>query len=130
MKLLLAEDVSDNAYVLTQILTEHYEKLHVVWEKNGELALQEFINCHKLMKDGFEPEYDCVITDMQMPLLTGVQLAEEIRKFNRFVPVFLWTGGGFFQEGKRAMFRAIVSKDDHKFWLSDVFRRIYDKIHS
>jgi CheY-like chemotaxis protein len=36
--------------------------------------------------------YDLVITDLTMPRLTGVQLAEEVKKLNPQLPVILCTG--------------------------------------
>ena len=36
--------------------------------------------------------YDLLITDQSMPEMTGVQLAEEVRKINHAIPIILCTG--------------------------------------
>ena len=131
MKILLAEDSKEMAAILQSILKRNYDGLHIVWEDDGEKALQEFRTCHKLISAGLDPEYDCVITDKQMPIRNGVSLAEEIKNIQRFVPIFLWTAGLLsIPPHKAALFRGIVGKDDHGFWVEDVFKEIYEKAHT
>lgn len=54
-------------------------------------ASQSSLTTLKTFKDHPE-DYDLLITDQTMPEMTGVQLAQEIRKINKAMPIILCTG--------------------------------------
>jgi len=82
-RILLAEDSQTTAEVLMRDLSEHYVVLHA---RDGEEAWQ-FLQRH--------PEIELVITDVQMPHLTGQQLLKQIRLSDspriRDLPVIVMT---------------------------------------
>jgi len=65
----------------------------VATAKNGEQALQKF--------NKYKPEI--VITDIIMPIMTGIDLAKSIRKFNKDVRIMFLTGYAEFEYARQAL---------------------------
>ena len=74
-------------------------------------------------------EFDLVITDMTMPNLTGIELAEELVKIRRDIPVILCTGFGnaVFDEGCTAAIREVVMKPVTRGEIAAAIRRVLDR---
>lgn len=84
LRVLLADDNLFVADTLNRVLTrEGYE---VVYAANGEEAWS-------LWKEGGEaPAFDLVVTDQNMPVLTGVELIRRLREAGAEVPVVVVSG--------------------------------------
>ncbi len=59
-------------------------------ETDGRRALEKLVRCEKEKADPI----DLLITDIQMPGLTGLQLIDELRRRNLSLPVLVITGYG------------------------------------
>ena len=82
MQILVVEDNMDVGTFATQTLAElGYE---TVWATNAEAALSE------LAKDA--TRFDVVFSDVVMPGMNGIDLAQEIRRRHRDLPVVLTSG--------------------------------------
>jgi DNA-binding response OmpR family regulator len=79
---LIVEDEPDIVRGLTDAL--EFENLAVVATGKGRDGV-------RLMKDGAA---DCVILDLMLPDINGYQVCEEIRAFNRVVPIIILTARG------------------------------------
>jgi signal transduction histidine kinase/CheY-like chemotaxis protein len=84
-KILLVEDNLINVMVGQQILEK--EKLHVFVANDG----LEAVNMVK------ENTYDCILMDIQMPIMDGYTAATEIRKFNTEVPILALSASVFME---------------------------------
>jgi EAL domain-containing protein (putative c-di-GMP-specific phosphodiesterase class I)/CheY-like chemotaxis protein len=76
---LLVEDDPSFARSVTRLLASGYEVVHF---DNGDEAL------HAIMDRSF----DVVVSDIQMPGMTGVELLSAVRRYDLDVPVILMTG--------------------------------------
>lgn len=76
MRIMLAED-DPNIRVITQLCLEKIGSHQVTVATDG----QEAINVARSQK------FDLFILDGMMPKFSGLQVAEEIRKFNSIVPI-------------------------------------------
>ena len=85
--------VDDSPTVLAHLENEFSEKCEVVKAKSGEEAIA-------ILEDPlrgdlvFSNQFDLVITDLNMPGISGLEVSEYIRKknrVNRFTPVILLT---------------------------------------
>jgi DNA-binding response OmpR family regulator len=79
-RILLVEDERDVRDMLHEILTAEGHATHTA--PDGPIGLACFL----------AGPFDIVFTDMNMPGLSGLDLAEEIKKINPAVPVVLLTG--------------------------------------
>ncbi len=76
---LYVEDQDEIRTFTSSILSNFFKK--VVTASNG----QNGLNCFK--KDKF----DLVITDIQMPKMTGLEMIKELKKIDKFIPVVITT---------------------------------------
>lgn len=79
LKILLVEDVKMNQELATEILTK--KAIDVSIANNGKEGVEAVQN----------HSYDIVLMDMQMPVMDGCQATEEIRSFNRTIPIVAMT---------------------------------------
>jgi DNA-binding response OmpR family regulator len=82
MKILIVEDEQKVAAFIEQGLTERGYKVDKALE--GERG----------KKLAIENEYDLIILDVMLPKKNGIEITEEIRKFNKRVPILLLTALG------------------------------------
>jgi len=80
VKILVVDD-EDGILDVTEGFFER-KGYHVYTAGNGEKAL-DIINRKKI---------DCVFTDINMPVMDGLELAEQIRQIDRTLPVVVMTG--------------------------------------
>jgi YesN/AraC family two-component response regulator len=78
LKLLFVEDEED----LINIITDTLNKLQAnfVTARNGEEALEVIKN---------NPDLDAVITDINMPIMNGLEMIEELKKSGSTLPVVI-----------------------------------------
>ena len=85
--------VDDSPTVLAHLKNEFLEKCDVVTAKSGEEAI-EILNDPVREDVVFSNQFDLVITDLNMPGISGLEVSQYIRKenrVNRFTPVILLT---------------------------------------
>ncbi len=80
--ILFVEDTEE----LRELMTFQLSKLgfKVITAQNGMEGLRLFKQ--------FEGYIDAVVTDLEMPMMNGVQLVEQIRALNSFIPIVMWSG--------------------------------------
>ena len=79
MKILFAEDEEQIRRTLSKLLKKWYD-LDVV--ENG-------VQAYKKLQ---ETKYDAILTDIQMPKMTGLELCEKIRTEGNITPIIFITG--------------------------------------
>ena len=79
MKILLAEDTKDLSRAVCAVLAREEYEVEPVY--NGEEALSH------ILRSG----YDCIVLDIMMPKMDGLQVLEEIRRQNILTPVLMLT---------------------------------------
>jgi len=90
-KILLVEDNILNQELATELLKS--KDISVVVANNG---LEGVELCSKQVFDG-------ILMDVQMPVMDGYQATEEIRKFNKGLPIIAMTANAMVQDQKSAM---------------------------
>ncbi|MCT4582911.1 MAG: response regulator [Flavobacteriales bacterium] len=80
-KILVVEDASFNYLVINDLLKK--ENIETVHAENGLIAVEEIKRN--------EQEYDLILMDVQMPVMNGLEATQEIRKFNKTLPIFALT---------------------------------------
>lgn len=79
-KILVAEDVESNFIYLKSIFRKTLANL--VWAKNGKEAIEKFQE---------NPELDLILMDLRMPVVSGFEAIEEIRRQNKTIPIIVQT---------------------------------------
>ena len=92
MKILLVDD-SKIILKINSNLCKEIGIEHIVTAENGKEALEKFKN----------DKFDLVITDVNMPVMNGFELLEEIRKIDKVTKIFMCTTEG----GKEEVLRAL-----------------------
>ena len=90
-KILIADDDSNLRRVLEFQLDEAGYRIHAA--KDGAEALEIFNN----------DDFDCVITDLRMPKLSGLELLEKIKSSDSLIPVIVITAFGEVETAVTAM---------------------------
>lgn len=84
-KILIADDQKVNLEILSKFIKSCVPNIIIDSASNGKEALD-------LIKSSSEDNrYDLIITDIQMPKMDGFELSEEIRKFDKNVPISAYT---------------------------------------
>ena len=84
MRVAIIEDEQKNAMLLQQYLTQFSS------ENNVEIDSVHFYNGVDFLKQ-FQPSYDLILLDIEMPLLNGIEVAREIRKYDQNVFIIFIT---------------------------------------
>lgn len=95
LHILIVEDEEDVSQLLADILLNEGHMIETA--SDGLQGLELFK----------QKEFDVVFTDLAMPHMTGWQIAEEIKKMGRTVPVVLITGWSLQSEEKN-MYASLV----------------------
>jgi two-component system response regulator DesR len=118
IKILIAEDQSMVLGALSALL-EMEEDFEVVDKaKNGKEALA------KSQKQAI----DIIITDIEMPYMTGIELATELQKIDHSAKVMILTTfarGGYLRRAMNAGVRGYLLKDAPSDSLADAVRKIH-----
>ena len=114
----------DDEQSITKMAKQLLGKLgyHVVLFSNPIKALESF-----MLHPG---NYDLVITDMTMPLMTGAKVAEKIKKFNSTVPIIISTGYSSLMDENKAKemgIDAYILKPFVKKEIAVIIREVLDK---
>lgn len=92
-KILIAEDVEINMFLIKTLLSEFLPKATLFEAYNG----QEAISVTK------DQKLDLILMDVQMPILDGLKATEEIRTFNIDLPIIALTAGALPSEKEKAL---------------------------
>ncbi len=82
LKILVADDYSSIIGLLEVILGEKYSLVKCV--ENGKLLVDNFLDPSQ--------KFDFIITDNNMPEMTGIEAIRKIRETNKTVPIIMMTG--------------------------------------
>lgn len=81
LKILVAED-NDSNFLLVRNILKNHDLLRV---DNGVDAVGEIRN----------GKFDCVLMDLKMPIMGGLEATRKIREFNSVIPVIALTANAF-----------------------------------
>ena len=110
--ILYAEDEKDLREVTHQILKGFTKKQYVA--QNGQEGLELFKK--------YEKEIDLIITDVNMPILNGLDMVKEIKKINLNIPIIVATAFS----NKEYLLEAIDKDTD---WLQEQLKEMgYENI--
>ena len=112
-KILVCEDSIINAKILKKILENaNYE---FEWAKNGEVAVSRFKN----------KNFDLVLMDFKMPIMSGFEASEEIRKFDKVIPIIGLSGSSSeeYEKAFRAGMNECLEKPIDKNKLLSVIKK-------
>ena len=112
MNILLAEDTTDLADLMLLLIKSTYE-VKVVWKPDGLEALEEFKSCSELDGDS----YNFVITDRNMPKMSGLELAKNLNTIDPEMPVILWTSDYHIPPQTTHLFKEVVPKSKTMSWI-------------
>ncbi|PXV59339.1 DNA-binding response OmpR family regulator [Dysgonomonas alginatilytica] len=82
IRLLLIEDDTNLGYIIKSSLEEIIGNYEVITASNGEEGLEALAN--------YTP--DVIVSDIDMPVLNGLEMVKEIRKFNTDIPIIFASG--------------------------------------
>ena len=83
-RVLLAEDGEDNQQLIAYLLTRRGATVEVA--DNGQIAIDKFIQA----RDAGQP-FDCILMDMQMPVLDGYDATRQLRQMDCRTPIVALT---------------------------------------
>lgn len=90
-RLLVVEDEESNYFLLERILKR--TSANIVWARNG-------IDAITMAEKG---DIDLILMDIRMPVMDGYEATEEIRKFNKHVPIIAQTAYALKGEKERSI---------------------------
>lgn len=97
-RILAAEDNELNWEILKELLTD--AGLELEWAENGKICVEKF-------KESAPGYYDAILMDIRMPVMTGYEAAENIRKLNRpdaqTIPIIAMTADAFSEDIQRCL---------------------------
>ena len=97
-RILLAEDNELNWEIASELLSA--EDLELEWAENGQLCVEKF----EASEPGF---YDAILMDLRMPVMTGYEATEAIRKLDRpdakDIPIIAMTADAFAEDVQKCL---------------------------
>ena len=121
MRLLIVEDTKSQRDVLGIRLQERYPRLEISMAVDGEAGLLAALN---------QRSFDCIITDLQMPGMSGVQMAKHLYNQGFRVPIFLWTGApDEVSKEEASYFKEVINKLDTERFEAGLFQELYEYYH-
>jgi len=120
-RILCVDDEKEIVHVEQQIL-----------ERLGYLVTSKSSGVEALAAFQITPDnYDLVITDMSMPDITGIKLAEQLVKVRKDIPIILCTGNGehiYDEKIKSIGIRALIMKPVKMSDLAETIRKVLGTI--
>lgn len=118
IKILIAEDQSMVLGALSALLDLEDDLQVIIKAENGKKALEMSKQC----------QVDIVLTDIEMPEMTGIELAQALQKANHPAKVMILTTfarGGYLRRAMDAGVKGYLLKDAPSDSLADAIRKIY-----
>ena len=94
--------MSDRSVLIVDDDADVRESLRALLESGG-YSVREFDNAHKVLADSTISQGACLIADIRMPDMDGLQLQEELNRRQIGLPVIIITGHGDVPLAVRAM---------------------------
>ncbi|OHE59927.1 MAG: histidine kinase [Thermodesulfovibrio sp. RBG_19FT_COMBO_42_12] len=91
-QILIVDDEVDMLALLAMIITEKTN--HRATTTNNPLEVP------KLIKEG---AFDLLIADLKMPGMDGIELIDEVRKIDKFIPILIITAYGSIESAEEAI---------------------------
>ena len=101
------------------------DSLRLLLECEG-FEVREFASCREFLNTGRSDDGDCLILDVQMPGLSGIELLERMRRRGNMLPIILITGRPDVRIWKRARAAgalAVLEKPYRATEILDLVRR-------
>jgi CheY-like chemotaxis protein len=117
-RLLCVDDDRDFRQFYKNLLGSHGFEVTVA--SSGAQALKLFLS----------KKVDAVVTDLEMPGMTGVELASRLKKLRPELPVLLVSGAKSFQESKPDSVDAALAKGTATITLLDQIENLLAKAHA
>jgi len=117
--ILLVDDEETITLMLKEALTKlGYRVTSFIQSKEALVAIQNNPS-----------RFNLLITDLTMPEMSGVELAQEARKINRNIPVIIMTGYGNPPDEylSRSLFKYMIKKPFELHELTDIIREMFPK---
>jgi CheY-like chemotaxis protein len=86
---LVCEDEEYNFILLDAILSRH--GINIIWAKDGKQGVDH----------AQKHNFDMVLMDIKMPVMDGIDAFNEIRKFNKSIPIIAQTAYGLKEDRER-----------------------------
>ena len=118
INILIAEDQSMVLGALSALLNLEDDLQVVKTANNGNQALELSTQCH----------LDIVLTDIEMPEMTGIELAQALQKVNHKAKVMILTTfarGGYLRRAMDAGVKGYLLKDASSDSLADAIRKVH-----
>ena len=118
IKILIAEDQSMVLGALSALLDLEDDLQVIIKAENGKKALEMSKQC----------QVDIVLTDIEMPEMTGIELAQALQKSNHPAKVMILTTfarSGYLRRAMDAGVKGYLLKDAPSDSLADAIRKIY-----
>lgn len=91
-RILVCEDIEINAKIIEKILKIY--KIKMKWAKDGKKGVE-------LAKNN---EFDAILMDIRMPKLNGIEATEEIRKFNKNIPIIAVSANAYKKDIEKSLY--------------------------
>lgn len=119
IKILIAEDQSMVLGALSALLDMEDDLEVIEKAKNGKEALEK----------SKQQSVDIILTDIEMPYMTGIELAQELQRINHPAKVMILTTfarGGYLRRAMAAGVKGYLLKDAPSDSLAEAVRKIYE----
>ena len=118
-RVLLAEDNDLNWEIAEELLSA--EGLELDWAENGRICLDKFANSQI-------GHYDAILMDLRMPVMTGYEATEAIRKLDRpdaaTIPIIAMTADAFAEDVRKCMEAGMNAKGAKPIDVGEVCRQL------
>ncbi len=95
IKILIVDDQETNLRINKAIIEKGLKNVICDLTKDGKEALEMFKAKNKESKNSENSQnsgyYDIILTDIEMPIMSGIELSREIRKIDKQVPIISYT---------------------------------------
>jgi len=115
--LLYVEDDLNVSGIFCNIMSQTFKKMHVAYD--GDDGLEIF--------EKYKDEIDIIITDINMPKLSGIDMIEDIRKINYDVPIIITSAFGDEKSLKRIVNLAVDGFVNKPLVLDDLIK-VVDRV--
>jgi CheY-like chemotaxis protein len=116
VRVLVVDDDPD----VTALVRAHITRL------DDDLAVETVTNTRDAVDRVSEGDVDCVVSDYEMPRLTGLELLAAVREERGDLPFVMFTGKGDEEVARRARDRGATYVRKHK--AGDGFREVADHV--
>jgi len=121
MRVLIVEDNVVNVFVCQNFLKK--------WGVQSDVADNGALGVEKVR----ESEYDCILMDIQMPVMDGYEATQKIREFNKVVPIIALTASALLEKKEKTRMEGMddfISKPFRPDELYRVLMKYHNQSHN